>query len=301
MKPQILSLTILASLLSSCMSQPSAPIDYGTQSTSSAGNSSYSSDDIAEQPIIKEKSTWGEKTLSAEEMRDDLSANASSGLDATPPTTQAPPLRTETISHEVIEGETVDSIAKQYGIEKDSLIKANSLKAPYHLEELQILKIPPQLADNDNTVSVGDVISPNSTNGTPISQHHAPKLASILPVTGTIISKFGEDHAGVKNNGINIEAPIGAEVHSLSAGIVVYSGNDPKFGNLIIVKSENDEIFMAYSHMNDLTLKKEDRISKDQIIGHIGQTGNVTSPQLHFAVRRGKTPIDPEKYLSGGI
>ena len=56
---------------------------------------------------------------------------------------------------------------------------------------------------------------------------------------------------------------------------------------------------MAYSHMNDLTLKKGDPISTGEVIGHIGQTGNVTSPQLHFAVRQGKIPIDPVEYLSG--
>ena len=311
MKTQILFLTILASLLSSCMSQPSAPIDYGTQSSySTSGNSSDSSDDIVEQPIIKEKTTWGDKVLDTEEAQNNIHTQTSNTLPSneldipspTPLTSQpATPLRTEFISHEVIEGETIDSIARQYNIEKDSLIKANKLKAPYHLEELQILKIPPQISDKDNvseTVSVGDIISPNSTNGTPASSNPTPKLSSMLPVTGRIISKFGEDHTGVKNNGINIAAPIGSDVHSASAGTVVYSGNDPKFGNLIIIKSENDEVFMAYSHMNDLILKKEEHISKDQIIGHIGQTGNVTSPQLHFAVRRGKTPIDPEKYLS---
>ena len=296
MKTQILSLSILAALLSSCMNQPSAPISYGTSSSSSAGNSSYNSDDIVEQPIIREKTTWGEKTV------EETLEPTQNEIDEAPPAPQAPPLRTETISHEVIEGETIDSIAKQYGIERDALIKANKLKAPYHLEELQILKIPPQLSDNDNSlesVSVGDVISPNSTSGTPAISHSASKLSSVLPVTGNVISKFGADNTGVKNNGINIEAPLGEEVRSSSTGVVVYSGNDPKFGNLIIVKSENEDIFMAYSHMSDLILKKADHISKDQIIGHVGQTGNVTSPQLHFAVRRGKTPIDPEKYLGG--
>ena len=197
----------------------------------------------------------------------------------------------------MIEGETIDSIAKQYGIEKDALIKANKLKAPYKLEELQIIKIPPQIAP-DSDVSVGDVITPNNIAPTPAASI-APASASLLPVSGTIISKFGDINAGVKNNGINVQAPLGSDVHSLSTGSVVFSGNDPKFGNLVIVKSENEDIFMAYSHMNDLTLKKGDPISTGEVIGHIGQTGNVTSPQLHFAVRQGKIPIDPVEYLSG--
>ena len=157
MKTQILSLSILAALLSSCMNQPSAPISYGTSSSSSAGNSSYNSDDIVEQPIIREKTTWGEKTV------EETLEPTQNEIDEAPPAPQAPPLRTETISHEVIEGETIDSIAKQYGIERDALIKANKLKAPYRLEELQILKIPPQLSDNDN--SLESVSKINETEG----------------------------------------------------------------------------------------------------------------------------------------
>jgi murein DD-endopeptidase MepM/ murein hydrolase activator NlpD len=36
------------------------------------------------------------------------------------------------------------------------------------------------------------------------------------------------------------------------------------------------------------------------VIANAGQTGNVTSPQLHFEIRKGSTPVDPTKYLSGG-
>ena len=96
----------------------------------------------------------------------------------------------------------------------------------------------------------------------------------------------------------DIEASTGTEINSLSDGIVVFSGNDPKFGNLIVVKSRDKDIFMAYSHMNDLIIRKNEEVVKDQVIGHIGETGDVSSPQLHFAIRQGKQPIDPLIYSS---
>ena len=37
-----------------------------------------------------------------------------------------------------------------------------------------------------------------------------------------------------------------------------------------------------------------------QHIGNVGMTGNVTSPQLHFEIRQGKQPVDPEKQIAGG-
>jgi murein DD-endopeptidase MepM/ murein hydrolase activator NlpD len=40
-------------------------------------------------------------------------------------------------------------------------------------------------------------------------------------------------------------------------------------------------------------------VKRGQIIARAGQTGNVASPQLHFEIRKGATPVDPMRYLSG--
>ena len=46
-----------------------------------------------------------------------------------------------------------------------------------------------------------------------------------------------------------------------------------------------------------LLVKLGDEIRRGQVIARSGQTGNVTSSQLHFAIRKGNTPIDPMQYL----
>lgn len=137
---------------------------------------------------------------------------------------------------------------------------------------------------------VGDIISPEvvpATNNVYFSR----------PVGGDIISKFGEYYMGKKNNGINIAAISGSDVKSVSDGVVIFAGEDPKFGNLIIIKHDTNDLFSAYAHMKDLKLHLQDRVTRSQIIGHVGQTGDVTKPQLHFAIRKGKTPVDPMQYL----
>jgi murein DD-endopeptidase MepM/ murein hydrolase activator NlpD len=40
------------------------------------------------------------------------------------------------------------------------------------------------------------------------------------------------------------------------------------------------------------------RIKRGQKIGTVGMTGNVTAPQLHFEIRQGKQPVDPEKQMA---
>jgi murein DD-endopeptidase MepM/ murein hydrolase activator NlpD len=46
-------------------------------------------------------------------------------------------------------------------------------------------------------------------------------------------------------------------------------------------------------------VKRGDSIKRGQVIAKSGQTGNVSSPQLHFEVRKGTTPVDPMQYLTG--
>jgi murein DD-endopeptidase MepM/ murein hydrolase activator NlpD len=55
----------------------------------------------------------------------------------------------------------------------------------------------------------------------------------------------------------------------------------------------------AYANASELLVKRGDTIKRGQVIAHAGQTGNVASPQLHFEIRKGSTPVDPTKYLGG--
>ena len=119
----------------------------------------------------------------------------------------------------------------------------------------------------------------------------------IKPLEGKIITKFGQQTPIGRNNGINIAAPIGTSVESIDAGAVVYTGKDARFGNLIIIKLEDKDLYVAYAHLQDILVKKGSLVSQGEVIGHVGQTGNVQSPQLHFAIREGKLAVDPLKYL----
>ena len=46
-------------------------------------------------------------------------------------------------------------------------------------------------------------------------------------------------------------------------------------------------------------MKRGDTVKRGQTIAKAGQTGNVTTPQVHFELRKGQTPVDPTGYLAG--
>ncbi|WP_230531994.1 M23 family metallopeptidase [Microvirga roseola] len=116
------------------------------------------------------------------------------------------------------------------------------------------------------------------------------------PARGRVIAGFG---ANGGNEGINIAVPEGTPVKAAEAGTVTYAGSEVKgYGNLILIRHENGYV-SAYAHNASLNVKRGDQVKRGQVIATSGQTGNVTSPQLHFEIRKGATPVDPLRHLGG--
>jgi len=112
-------------------------------------------------------------------------------------------------------------------------------------------------------------------------------------VKGELISRFGDKGTGLRNDGINIAAPKGTPVVAADNGVVAYSGNELKgFGNLVLIRHPNGWV-TAYAHNETLLVARGEHVERGQEIARVGSTGNVTSPQLHFEVRKGGERIDP--------
>jgi murein DD-endopeptidase MepM/ murein hydrolase activator NlpD len=118
------------------------------------------------------------------------------------------------------------------------------------------------------------------------------------PVRGKVIATFGQKPNGTRNEGINIAVPEGTAVRAAESGVVAYAGNELKgYGNLVLLRHENGWV-TAYAHNKDLFVRRGDTVKRGDVIAKAGQTGSVTSPQVHFELRKGATAVDPVKYLS---
>ncbi|GAA0563259.1 murein hydrolase activator EnvC family protein [Rhizomicrobium electricum] len=120
------------------------------------------------------------------------------------------------------------------------------------------------------------------------------------PVRGRVLSEFGASPGGEKNNGINIAATQGEPIRAAADGNVSYAGNELRgYGNLVLIKHDNGYI-TAYAHADHFVVDKGQWVARGQVIGYVGTTGDVRTPQLHFEVRRGnhgETPVDPRQIL----
>ena len=206
--------------------------------------------------------------------------------------------------HVVKKGEYLSLIAKNYNSNAFSIARINGVAKPYTIYPGQKIRIPrdgaaPVTASTPTSSKTKTVASKTRT-VEPVSP--PPVMAGngfLWPVKGKLLSGFGPKAKGLQNDGLNIAAPRGTPVRAAQNGVVAYAGNELRgFGNLLLVKHSNGWI-TAYAHNDSLLVKRGDKILKGQNIAKIGSTGNVSTPQLHFELRKGRRAVDPKPYLKG--
>ena len=131
----------------------------------------------------------------------------------------------------------------------------------------------------------------------PVASPDDTEQRFLWPVEGRVISPFGDNPNGGRNDGINISVPRGTPVRAADAGEVSYVGNELKgYGNLILIRHDNGFV-TAYAHADGVHVKRGERVERGHVIATVGDTGNVSQPQLHFELRYGTEPVDPTPYL----
>jgi murein DD-endopeptidase MepM/ murein hydrolase activator NlpD len=232
-------------------------------------------------------------------------------------------------SYVVERGDTVYGISRRFGIDMRALVRANDIQPPYMLTVGQRLRLPGasqvQVADDSVTASARAAfaaVSPSGPAAAPVpnptpapvavprrsaSLSPGPTTLSpppprqgerfLWPVRGRILVGFGPRGGGLHNDGINIAASEGTPVLAAEGGVVAYAGNQLQgFGNLLLIKHA-DGWLSAYAHNQTLLVGRGDVVKRGQVIARVGRTGNVSTPQLHFELRRAGRAVDPTSHL----
>jgi murein DD-endopeptidase MepM/ murein hydrolase activator NlpD len=92
--------------------------------------------------------------------------------------------------------------------------------------------------------------------------------------------------------------PEDSPIRPAQDGVVIYAGSGLKgFGNLVVLRHTNNYV-TVYAHAKELKVKRGDQIKRGDLIGTSGQSGNVSTPQVYFEVRKYSRPVDPLPLLS---
>lgn len=94
------------------------------------------------------------------------------------------------------------------------------------------------------------------------------------------------------HSGADLKAVTGTEVRASNAGQVVFAGDLFFSGNTVIL-DHGFGLYTLYAHLNDMTVGKGAAVNKEEIIGHVGATGRVTGPHLHWGAKLNGARVDP--------
>jgi len=203
--------------------------------------------------------------------------------------------------HYVKRGETLYSIAFEYGRDHRDVARWNNIRRPYTIFPKQKLRVIPIVADKKNqkrrtssrTVKKDKVTSPPAIVQS-AKRSLNKKLVWQWPTEGKVVSTFSFSDPG--RRGIDIVGRKGQPVRAATGGRVVYKGNGLRgYGNLIILK-HNETFFSAYAHTENVVVKENEKVKLGQTIADMGNTSSVNT-KLHFEIRRNGKPVDPMKYL----
>jgi murein DD-endopeptidase MepM/ murein hydrolase activator NlpD len=191
------------------------------------------------------------------------------------------------VYHTVAESDTLDSIAEKYKVEVETItsLPLNNLRPPlFGIQEGMKLIVP----DGTKPYVPRRVTSYTG----PIPSNARGTGAFVWPVSGTITQSYWWGHRA-----IDIGAPTGSAVLASDGGYVAFVGwTDIGYGYLIILDHANG-YSTYYGHLSQMYVMLGQQISRGQVIGAVGSTGNSTGPHLHLEIRYGGTEQNPLVYL----
>lgn len=179
------------------------------------------------------------------------------------------------VYHTVKRRETLWRIAKTYGVNLQTLAEINNIDDPAQIKVGQKLFIPGATKIKTIIVDLEDTSS--------LPPIMKKKDFFSWPVQGKVVSQFGV-HDGLRHEGIDIAAPLGTPIKAAREGVVVYEGSLKGYGNLLILRHENDfKTVYAYNHVNLVSVGR--KVQRGEAIAKVGNTGRYPDSRLHFQIR----------------
>lgn len=122
------------------------------------------------------------------------------------------------------------------------------------------------------------------------------------PVRGILSSVFGVrispfTQTPVFHHGLDIVAQTGTPVLASASGVVVKSGYEAQYGNVVVV-DHGAGYRSAYAHMSSSSVEEGAFVNRGEEVGKVGSTGRSTGPHLHYEVRVNGLPVNPARFLN---
>ena len=184
------------------------------------------------------------------------------------------------------------SLNKLYDQSRLLTQKIEKIKKQINLEEIYISKIENRIYSNINYWKAKPSRMPlNIKRGIYISSYYGYRND---PLDGKRRFHAGDDYSA---NREKVKDWIGTPVRATAEGVVSKAHFDNRFGNYIDI-DHGYGYKTVYAHLNNISVKKGEKVYRGQEIGGVGNTGRSTSAHLHYEVKRNNKTLDPRKFYT---
>ncbi|HXF95128.1 MAG TPA: M23 family metallopeptidase [Gemmatimonadales bacterium] len=134
--------------------------------------------------------------------------------------------------------------------------------------------------------------------------HGTPRLWTgefARPLAGRITSVFGTRRVIVGGStsrhwGVDLDGRVGTPVRASNRAVVALVG-DFYYSGLTVYLDHGAGLVSGYLHLSRILVSPGDTVATGQVIGHVGATGRVTGPHLHWLAHYGRIAVDPLSLL----
>jgi len=144
----------------------------------------------------------------------------------------------------------------------------------------------------------------NTPTGKAVSTHNVSnqafsKLKGELswPINGRLVHRYNtRRNAQLRWKGVFLSASGGSKVKAVAKGSVVFSDWMDGYGYLMIIQHDSDYLSL-YAYNRALYKKEGESVKANEAIAAVGNTGSMEKNGLYFEIRKGKTPLNPSKWI----
>jgi hypothetical protein len=121
------------------------------------------------------------------------------------------------------------------------------------------------------------------------------------PRDSRITASFGDRRTfnGIQQSqhyGTDLDGEVGAPIRAANDGVVVMVRENYAAGRTVVIHHGLD-LYSVYFHLSRFEVREGQKVKRGQLLGHVGKTGRVTGPHLHWGVRVGELYVDPASVL----
>lgn len=197
--------------------------------------------------------------------------------------------------------ETVPSTPSRVAQNSDDRNNTKSRSSSDEVNNERSTRIPPDSSlpeqESTNETKGGsdrDQESPNDKEKSDPSNYFDP----VWPCEGQLASRF-DKNGGPTQRGIRIHSEQGGLVKAAEEGNIKLAGSwekMPQLGKIVIVFHSHD-FTTVYAHLDDVRISEGESVSRGDIIGEVGRSGDVDRAMCYFEVRYNLEPRDPLIFL----